>query len=99
MDSSLLWFVRRMNDPEILQHIRDIVDEGFELWSPCDYVDRKKEYIDEIVNGSTMTFINSYTEMNNLSESSEVFIYRFIENKFNSLIRYHYNYWVQECDD
>ena len=99
MEIGLAWFVRRMNDPEILNHIGSIVDEGFDYTKPCDHINDKKRFVDEILNGSALTFLYSYDELDKLSDSGKVFIYRFIETKFNKMITDHYDYWTDECDD
>ena len=98
MENGLRWFVRRINDLELMDHLKEIVNEGFDYEYPCDYVGMKKEYIDEIVRGSTITFINSYYELDNLSESGELVIYDFIRSKFLNSISKYYDMFVEECD-
>lgn len=82
MEKSLLWFVRRMNDSEILSYIDRIVQEGFDYEDPCNFIDGREGFINEIVYGSNITFINSYDELNNISPVGEEFIFDFIKKKF-----------------
>lgn len=60
--SKILWLRRRLGDPEIMDHLKDIVIEGFDYTNPCDYGTYGSYEID-VVNGSTITFINSYIEL------------------------------------
>ena len=99
MDSSLLWFVRRMRDPEILAHIDDIVREGFQYEDPCSFINNREGFINILVFGSNVTFINSYDELNNLTPIGEEFIYDFIKKKFLKEIIVYYDFWVNECED
>ena len=99
MDSSLLWFVRRMNDPEILSHIWSIVSEGFDYDNPCSFINDREGFINVIVYGSNITFINSYNELNDLTPIGEEFIYDFIKKKFLKDISGYYDFWIRECDE
>jgi hypothetical protein len=99
MDSSLLWFVRRMRDPEILSHIKDIVREGFDYENPCNFINDREGFINILVFGSNVTFINSYDELNNLTPIGEEFIFDFIKKKFLKEITDYYDLWVNECDE
>lgn len=98
MEQGLRWFVRRANDSEILYHIKIIVDEGFDYTDPCNYIGNKEGYVDDIVYGSTITFINSYDQLSNLNQSSQMEIYKFIISKFYNLISKHYDMFVEECE-
>ena len=65
MDESqkkILWLRRRLDDPEIMDTLKDIVIEGFDYTNPCDY-ETYPGYELEIVNSSTIAFINSYIEL------------------------------------
>ena len=95
MTKGLTWFLRRTEDPEILEQIKDIVSEGFEYVTPCEFMENGYEFLSNIVYGSTQTFINSYTEFEDITESEVDYIYDFIENKFKRLILTHYNYWIE----
>jgi hypothetical protein len=99
MDSSLLWFVRRMKDPEILSHIWSIVSEGFDYEDPCNFINDREGFINILVFGSNVTFINSYDELNNLTPIGEEFIFDFIKKKFLKEITDYYDLWVNECDE
>lgn len=60
--SKILWLRRRLGDPELMDHLKDIVIEGFDYTNPCDY-GTYDSYEINVVNGSTITFINSYIEL------------------------------------
>ena len=98
MENGLRWFVRRINDLELMDHLKEIVDEGFDYEDPCDYVGMKDQYIDEIAHGSTITFINSYNELDSLSDSGQFALYKFIRSTFLNSISEHYDMYVEECD-
>ena len=99
MEIGLAWFVRRMNDPEILSHIWGIVSEGFDYEDPCSFINDREGFINIIVFGSNITFINSYDELNNITPIGEEFIYDFIKKKFLKDISGYYDFWIRECDE
>ena len=80
--NGLMWFKRRMNDSEILNHIKEIVNEGFYYISPCDYINKYDDFLGEILYSVTITFINSYEELYNSNsvydQDFENFVYDFI---------------------
>jgi hypothetical protein len=51
-----------LNDPEINELLTDIVIEGFDYTNACDY-NTYNSYETNVVNDSTITFINSYIEL------------------------------------
>jgi hypothetical protein len=93
------WFKRRMNDPEILSHIKDIVEEGFDYNEPCEFVNQFDTYLGTVVYGSALTFINSYEELYDVRPPVEEYIYDFIESKFREFIKKNYDYWISECEE
>ena len=60
--SKILWLLWRLDDPEIMDHLMDIVIEGFDYTNACDY-ETYNGYEFNVVNGSVVTFINSYIEL------------------------------------
>jgi hypothetical protein len=81
-NDAILWFRRRINDPEIMDVLKDIVEEGYEYVDPCDYKNNFKSYLDDIVYGSVQTFIQSYDALYNTKSDMRVlesYIYKFIE--------------------
>ena len=60
--SKILWLRRRLGVPELMDHLKDIVIEGFDYTNPCDY-GTYDSYEINVVNDSTITFINSYIEL------------------------------------
>lgn len=99
MDSSLLWFLRRMNDPEILSHIWSIVSEGFDYEDPCNFINDREGFINILVYGSNVTFINSYDELNGITPIGEEFIFDFIKKKFLKDITGYYDLMIHQCED
>ena len=53
--SKILWLRRRLGDPELMDHLKDIVIEGFDYTNPCDY-GTYDSYEINVVNDSTITF-------------------------------------------
>jgi len=90
-----------MNNPEILSYIDRIVREGFDYEDPCNFIDDREGFINVIVYGSNITFINSYDELNNISPVGEEFIFDFIKKKFLKVITNHYDFWISDgyCDE
>ena len=60
--SRILWSRRRLGVPELMDHLKNIVIEGFDYTNPCDY-GTYDSYEINVVNDSTITFINSYIEL------------------------------------
>ena len=60
--SKILWLRRRLNDRELMDHLKDIVIEGFDYTDPCNY-GTYDSYEINLVNESAITFINSYIEL------------------------------------
>ena len=101
-NDAILWFRRRINDPEIMDVLKDIVEEGYEYVDPCDYKNNFKSYLNDIVYGSVQTFINSYDELYKTKSDMRVlesYIYKFIEFKFVNSIKENYDYWIEDCDE
>ena len=101
--SKILWLRRRLNDRELMDHLKDIVIEGFDYTDPCNYGDYDSYEIN-IVNESAMTFINSYTELsgNVYVEDNELesFVADVIVSKHRKLIEREYrDRYCDEDDD
>ena len=98
--SKILWLRRRLNDPEMMDHLKDIVIEGFDYTDPCNY-GTYDSYRINIVNDSAITFINSYTELsgNVYVEDNELekFVADVIVSKYRFLIKREYR--DRECDE
>jgi hypothetical protein len=102
--SQILWLRRRLGDPEINELLKDIVIEGFDYTDPCDY-NSYSSYETNIVNDSTITFINSYFD--EVYEESfdtaplEEFIRKVILSKHRDRIQRQYRdrYCVDDYDD
>lgn len=101
-NDAILWFRRRINNPEIIDVLEDIVEEGYEYVDPCDYKNNFKSYLNDIVYGSVQTFINSYDELYKTKSDMRVlesYIYKFIEFKFVNSIKENYDYSLEDCDE
>lgn len=106
--SQILWLRRRLGDPEINGLLKDIVIEGFDYTDPCEY-NSYSGYETNIVNDSTITFINSYEELffDEVYEESfdtaplEEFIRKVILSKHRDRIQRQYRdrYCVDDYDD
>jgi hypothetical protein len=59
LDKQILSFLRRIHDEDYLEHLDDIIFEGFEYFGPCNYPNFES-FLDAIIEGSVMTFILSY---------------------------------------
>jgi len=98
--NNFLWLLRRLHDPEIKDHLTEIVVEGLDLYNPCDY--SLDEYVNIIVEGSAETFILSYedkfTDKENI-DSLRQFIKEFIIDNYDTIISKHYDFIINEFDD
>jgi len=98
--SKILWLRRRLNDRELMDHLKDIVIEGFDYTDPCNYGDYDSYEIN-IVNDSAVTFINSYTELSGeeqlFSDELVAFVSDVIVSKYRSRIEQEYR--DCECDE
>ena len=98
--SKILWLRRRLNDRELMDHLKDIVIEGFDYTDPCNY-GTYDSYEINLVNDSAITFINSYTELSGdvYVEDNELekFVADVIVSKYRSRIKREYR--DRECDE
>ena len=96
--SKILWLRRRLNDRELMDHLKDIVIEGFDYTDPCNY-GTYDSYEINLVNESAITFINSYIEHSAHFDSAplESFVAKVIVTNHRSLIKREYR--DRECDE
>jgi len=98
--SKILWLRRRLNDRELMDHLKDIVIEGFDYTDPCNY-GTYDSYRINIVNDSAITFINSYTELSGeeqlFSDELVAFVVKVIVSKYWSRIEREYR--DRDCDE
>jgi len=96
---------RLLHDPEYLVLMRDIIAEGFDYTDVCDYdyFGGFKEFLHEILNGSSITFINTFPEFTKLDDLQineiDNFVYSFMEQKFGNLITKAYRERLELCDE
>lgn len=102
--SKILWLRRRLNDRELMDHLKDIVIEGFDYTDPCNY-ETYNSFETNIVNESAATFINSYSALSGeeqfISDKElEKFVVKVIVSKHRSLIEREYrDRYCDEDDD
>ena len=98
--SKILWLRRRLKDRELMDHLKDIVIEGFDYTDPCNY-GTYDSYEINIVNDSAMTFINSYNDLCSdvyvEDKELESFVADVIVSKYHFLIKREYR--DRECDE
>jgi len=98
--SKILWLRRRLNDRELMDHLKDIVIEGFDYTDPCNYGDYDSYEIN-LVNDSAVTFINSYDYLIGkeqlFSDELVAFVSDVIVSKYRSRIKEEYG--DCECDE
>ena len=98
--SKILWLRRRLNDRELMDHLKDIVIEGFDYTDPCNYGDYDSYRIN-IVNDSAITFINSYTELSGNVYVEDNELEKFVREIVISKHRYRIQreYRDRDCDE
>lgn len=99
---NFLWLLRRLNEPSMIDHMSEIVGESFDYISACDFTDNYKGFVNEVLTGSVMTFINSYDDKFKGSEGIEgleKYLYDFMYKKFKKRLLEHYSWELGECDE
>ncbi len=103
--SKILWLRRRLNDPEMMNLLKDIVIEGFDYTDPCNY-GTYDSFETNIVNESAITFINSYNELSgedplfSSDNALEHFVVSVIVSRYRPMIQREYrNRYCEEDDD
>ena len=98
--SRILWLRRRLGVHELMDHLKEIVIEGFDYTNPCDY-GTYDSYEINVVNDSTITFINSYIELygEEYYDTTELeeFVSQVILSKYRHLILREYR--DRDCDE
>ena len=98
--SKILWLRRRLYDRELMDHLKDIVIEGFDYTDPCNYGDYDSYRIN-LVNDSAITFINSYNDLSGeeqlFSDELVAFVGKVIVSKHRSRIEQEYR--DRDCDE
>ncbi len=96
---------RLIHDPEYLALMKDIIAEGFDYTDVCDYDydGGFKEFLHEILNGSSITFINTFPEFTKLDDLQineiDNFVYSFMEQKFGNSIKRSYHDRLELCNE
>lgn len=102
MEKGLRWFLRRIDDLDMLYDIEDVIDFQSGLEKVLHHHEIKeeyeKEYIHNVVYGSTCIFMRSNDELENVSTSGKLIIYQFIRSKFLDLILENYYSVSEDCD-
>jgi hypothetical protein len=100
----LLYFLRRIHTKELLDHLYDIIYEGFDYTDPCDYMSYKDgfgDYVDEIIRGSIETFLLSYLDTDKYEkeklEQLRFLVSDLIRRKFFRMIES--SFIEAECDE
>ena len=100
--SKILWLRRRLNDRELMDHLKDIVIEGFDYTNPCNY-ETYSSYETNLVNESAITFINGHSHFGEeqiFSDELESFVAKVIVSKHRKLIEREYrDRYCDEDDD
>lgn len=98
--SKILWLRRRLYDRELMDHLKDIVIEGFDYTDPCNYGDYDSYRIN-LVNDSAITFINSYTELSGNVYVEDNELEKFVREIVISKHRYRIQreYRDRDCDE
>lgn len=96
---------RLLHDSEYITLMKDIITEGFDYTEVCDYDydGGFKDFLHEILNGSSMTFINTFPEFTRLDDLQineiDNFVYSFMEQKFGNLIKRSYHDRLELCNE
>lgn len=106
--SESLWFRRRgirLDDSEYMSLMKDIIAEGFDYTEVCDYDydGGFKDFLHEILEGSSVTFVNTFPEFTKLDDPQishiDNHIYSFMLDKFGNLIEKAYHDRLELCDE
>jgi len=103
-----LWFRRRgiqLDDSENMSLMKNIIAEGFDYTEVCDYDydGGFKDFLHEILEGSSVTFVNSFPEFTKLDDPRishiDNQIYSFMLDKFGNLIEEAYHDRLELCNE
>jgi hypothetical protein len=106
--SESLWFRRRgiqLDDSEYITLMKDIIAEGFDYTDVCDYDYNGgfKDFLHEILEGSSVTFVNTFPEFTRLDDPQinhiDNYIYSFMSDKFGNLIEKSYHDRLELCNE
>jgi len=87
----------RRNIVELEKHLSDIVNEGFDYFSPCNY-ESKEKYIKDMVFNNAITLINSYDELHQGgTDDIEEYIEKFVYKRYKWIFNHEWD--RRECDD
>lgn len=97
--SQFLRFSRRLNTPEVLRHMEDIIIEGFDFASPCEWVD-SKTYVYDIMEDAARTLVFNYLDNIQYGEELEIWI-KYISDvmtpKYSKSIIKYYDNLKEDC--
>jgi len=99
MEEGLRWFFKRLefkefgnyDDDELIDDMEYLIDFFFKYEDLSFFICTKEEYIHKVLHWASTVFINSHTELGNLSDSGKLVIYEFIRSEFLELISDNYD--------
>ena len=102
MNTDLIKFKRRLNDPVMNNYISDLVEEEIDDSVPCNY--DLEGWFKNILDGSTNRVIREYTYDELFSEGAYLneelfrYIYQYLLSKYRSRIKFTYEDRIDGCD-
>lgn len=98
---NFIWLLRRLNEEDIKEHLREIIVEGFDYYKPCDYTydNGFNDWVTSIIEGSVDTFIYSYDDKfksNEGIESLRGFLMDYVRKGYGRSLK---KYYTEEIED
>ena len=86
----VMWLLRRLEDPNIMNDLEETVKSTANFLDPC--VRTKDEFLDEVMETSTHNFINHWEELYDADDKSEIkkYVKDVLTERYGDLIINHY---------
>lgn len=98
--NELVYFLRRLESPEMERHMRDIIDEEVDMISPCEWVD-EETYLNDLLENSCITLLYNYImqpqKMGESFNKLEQYVFDKMKPIFKKDILQYYNENIEDC--
>ena len=93
----VMWLLRRLEDPNIMNDLEETVKSTANFLDPC--VRTKDEFLDEVMETSTHNFINHWEELYDTDDflSIDDLVYELIYKNYREYIIRKYDSKIKEC--
>ncbi len=105
MDVNVIRFRRRLNDPLMIEHMADLLENEIDDSDPCNYLENPEEWKEMILEGTTFRIWSSYHQdelfdyfdFDNTSPIYKV-IHNYCSETFSDRIEFVFEDRIDGCD-